>query len=202
MYKSYNSFKKPNFSQRPHFVKPYSRPTARYVSGKGSTEGYKINEMINYPEVRIIKDGENLGLMSSSEALKMAKENEMDLVLVAEKAVPPICKIIDFSKFKYQEAQKKQKAKANSKQQDLKEFRIRVSTGEHDTETKIRRAKEFLKRKDKVKFTLKFMGREIEYKNLGYDKLKKVEELLQNEGKVVESPKLMGNMLMITFDPK
>ena len=156
MYKSYNNYKKPNFQSRPNFVKPYSRPTVRYVSGKGSTEGYKINEMINIAEIRVIRDGENLGLMSSSDALKLAKEDELDLVLVAEKATPPICKIIDFSKFKYQEAQKKQKAKANSKQQELKEFRIRVSTSENDTNTKVRRAREYMNFQQQLKLKSTF----------------------------------------------
>lgn len=204
MYRSYNNYKKPNYGGNRPIFKPGNRPVYnRWQRPSGiNTEGYKINEMINLNEVRVIKDGENLGLMSSSEALQLAKNEELDLVLIAEKANPPIVKIIDFSKFKYQEQQKKQKARANSKQQELKEFRIGVSTSANDTNIRIERARKFLKKRDKVKFTLKFIGRELEYKNLGFDKLKTVEEALADVAKVGEAPKLMGKFISITFEPK
>ena len=166
-------------------------------------EGYTINEAIKATEVRVIMGTENLGVIKTADAIAKAKENAMDLILIAEHATPPVAKIMEFAKFKYQEHQKKQKAKAGSKQQDLKEFRLSVSIGKGDFDMRINRAIKFLKNKDKVRFVLEFKGRENAYKDLGYQKLELVTQLLSEVGKPEEDkPKLIGNKLIIHFVPK
>ena len=204
----YNNNYRPNNNYTP---RPYN---SNYKSGGAynrfnrnrqfnPTEGFTINEQIKAEELRVIMGQENLGVMKTADALFKAKENDMDLILVAEMAKPPVAKIMDFAKYKYQEQQKKQKAKAGTKQQELKEFRLSVGIGQGDFDMRIKRAKDFLKNKDKVRFVLEFKGRENAYKNLGYDKLNTVIEALREVGRPEEErPKAMGNKLILHFVPK
>ncbi|PIR43817.1 translation initiation factor IF-3 [candidate division WWE3 bacterium CG10_big_fil_rev_8_21_14_0_10_32_10] len=165
-------------------------------------ERYIINEQIRGDEVRVIKTNENLGVISTKKALEIAKSEGKDLVLIAPQAKPPVCKIVELSKYKYQLQQKAQKAKAKSKQQELKEFRLGISTGDHDINIRVERARKFLRRKDKVKFTLSYKGREIIHKELGFEKMKTVLESLADVGTPESYPKLNGKYLEVTLQPK
>lgn len=208
-YRPGNSYK-PNNNYKPRPYNPNYKNSGgynRYNNNRDrkfiNYDGYTINEAIKSEEVRVIMGTQNLGVLKTSEALAKAKENEMDLILIAEQAKPPVAKIMEFAKFKYQEQQKKQKAKAGSKQQDLKEFRLSVSIGKGDFDTRINRAIKFLKNKDKVKFVVEFKGRENAYRDLGYAKLQQVTELLSSVGKPEDlAPKLMGNKLVLSYTPK
>jgi|GEM_PF-1495878 len=161
-----------------------------------------INEYIKAEELRVVMKNENLGVMTKNKALKLAKENSMDLILIAEKANPPVAKITEYTKYKYQEQQKAQKSKAKSKKQDLKEFRITVNTGENDVTMKVNRARNFLKGNDKVRFNLRFRGRENAHKELGYNKLNNVVASLEDIAKIEGEIKSQGSEISVTLMPK
>ena len=164
---------------------------------------YIINEQIRGDKLRVINGSENLGLLDREVALKLAREEEKDLILIATpKGQPPVCKILELSKHKYHQQQKAQKAKAKSKQQELKEFRVGISTGEHDVNQRIRRAQGFLKKNDKVKFTLKFRGREAAHKELGFEKIKSVIDQLAEDGIPEKEPQMRGMFIEVTIIPK
>jgi translation initiation factor IF-3 len=165
-------------------------------------EQYTTNEYIKATKLRVIDGNENLGVISRDEAIKIAREKELDLVLIAEKADPPVAKIIDLAKYKYQEQQKKQKAKAKTKKQELKEFRIGVNTGENDVSMRVERSRKFLRKKDKVRFNLRFRGRENAHRDLGYKKLEQIVAELSDVSKKEDEPKLNGNTLSVTLIPK
>lgn len=161
-----------------------------------------INELIKADELRVVMKNENLGVMPKSKALALAKENDMDLILIAEKAQPPVAKIMEYAKFKYQEQQKAQKSKAKSKKQELKEFRLTVNTGENDVNMKVERARKFLKGNDKVRFNLRFRGRENAHKELGYDKLNLIVAYLEDVAKIEGQIKSQGSEISVTLMPK
>ncbi len=175
-----------------------------YKSRKKKTnfKRYIYNEYIKFPKVRVVTEEGNLGIMETSEALKLAKEQEKDLILIAEKADPPVCKIMEFTKFKYQEQQKEHKAKVKSKKQKLKEFRISVNISPHDLDFRLKRARKFLENRDKVRFTLRFKGREIVHPELGYDKLNQILKELEDVGKAEDTIKKQGRSLVVTLIPK
>ena len=148
---------------------PFSRGKRNFHRRKKNY--IRKNERIRCPEIRVIgPSGKMLGVMNPRDALKQAKEAGLDLVEVSPTARPPVCRILDFGKYKYEESKKK-KDKPKSMNR-LKEVKFRVSTGQHDYETKLRRAEQFLAHGHKVKLTLTFRGREMEHQDLGYDTLK------------------------------
>ncbi len=163
---------------------------------------YVYNEYIKFPKVRVVSEQGNLGIMDTTQALKIAKEQEKDLILIAEKATPPVCKIIELNKFKYQEQQKEHKAKVKSKKQKLKEFRVSVNISPHDLDIRLKRARQFLENKDKVRFTLRFKGREIVHPELGYDRLNQILKELEDIAKAEDSIKKQGRSLVVTLIPK
>jgi len=163
----------------------------------------RINERIRAPQVRLIgPDGNQLGVMSAQRALELANQHELDLVEVAPGALPPVCRIIDFSKFKYDQEKKEREAKKHQKQGRLKEIRLKPNIDEHDLETKVKQAIAFLKKDDKVKINLFFRGRQMEHLDLGRKVLDKFITDTQGEGLVEKEPSLEGRIMSFVLSPK
>ena len=163
----------------------------------------RINERIRAPQVRLIgPDGNQLGVMSAQRALELANQHELDLVEVAPGALPPVCRIIDFSKFKYDQEKKEREAKKHQKQGRLKEIRLKPNIDEHDFETKVKQAITFLKKKDKVKINLFFRGRQMEHIDLGRKVLDKFITDTQTEGLVEKEPSMEGRIMSFVLSPK
>ena len=158
-----------------------------------------INEQIRDKEVRLIgPDGEQLGIMSAREAMAKAQEAELDLVKIAPTAKPPVCKIIDYGKFRYEQARKEKEAKKKQKILEVKEIRVTPNIEEHDFEFKAKNARKFLTDGNKVKITVRFRGREVNNSKAGENVLNKFIEKLEDISTVEKKPKLEGrNMFTI-----
>ena len=155
------------------------------------------------PEVRLIgPDGNQLGVVAIQKALELANQQELDLVEVAPSASPPVCRIIDFSKFKYDQEKKEREAKKHQKQGRLKEIRLKPNISIHDYETKVKQVITFLKKKDKVKINLFFRGRQMEHLDLGRKILDKFITDTQNDGQVEKQPMLEGRIMSFVVAPK
>jgi len=162
----------------------------------------RINEMIRVREVRIIDDeGQQLGVMATSEALALAQQKGLDLVEVAPTAVPPVCRILDYGQYKYELQKREREQKKKQKSQSFKEVRLAVKIDVHDLQTKSRRAAEFLAKGDRVKVTVRFRGREISHANLGRDLLDRVAAELAEHGVVERPPLLEGRSMYIVMGP-
>ena len=162
-----------------------------------------INERIRFPKVRVIdSDGSQLGIMSSREALQMAEEKELDLVLVSDKADPPVCKIVDYGKHKFEQEKKAKEAKKKQHTVDVKEVKMRYKIEEHDYNVRINQAERFLKAGDKVKATIMFRGREIQHSDLAEELLKQMATDLQELAEVQQAPKKEGRNMMMLLAPK
>lgn len=160
------------------------------------------NRQIRYPEVRVLDEyGEMLGVMATAEALEKAKAVEKDLVLVTENAKPPVCKIIDLTKYKYQLQQKKAEGRKKAKTQDLKEVRFTPFMGENDFQSRLKKVIKFLEKGDKVRTTLLFKGRAITKKEFGYEMFQRVIDATAEIGTVEIEPKMMGKKLMAQLMP-
>ncbi|MBR5627427.1 MAG: translation initiation factor IF-3 [Thermoguttaceae bacterium] len=169
--------------------------------GTGAAGGQRVNEMIRIAQVRVISDeGEQLGVMSSSEALSRAKAAGLDLVEVAPGAKPPVCRIMDYGKYKYQQKKRISKQQANKPQ--LKELRLRPKTGDHDIQVKVNKAREFLVKKDKVLLSILFKGREIAHISEGEKLLETIIVQLDDVAKIESPPKQMGKKILCTLSPK
>lgn len=165
-----------------------------------TSKRYYINNRIRVPEVRVItKEGESLGVMKTGEAIRKAMEQELDLVLISENAVPPVAKILDFNKFLYEERKKTSATKAKSKKSELKELRFGPSIGAGDLTNRVERTKEFLSTGNQVKITVKLRGREVEHPEIAFEKLKVIENELKGYAKTEEAVKRIGNNITITF---
>ncbi len=161
----------------------------------------RINEQIRATPVRVIADdGTQLGIMSTDEAIKTARKVNLDLVEVAPTERPPVCRIMDFGKFKYQ--QKKRQHKGHSHQIKIKEIRVRPKTGENDIDVKVSRAREFLEHKDKVIVTVTFRGRELAHIDEGRRVLDQIVQKLDDVGKVEAAPTHSGKRMVCTLSPK
>lgn len=147
-------------------------------------------------------DGNQLGVMTSQRALEMANQYELDLVEVAPGATPPVCRIIDFSKFKYDQEKKEREAKKHQKQGRMKEIRLKPNIDDHDYDTKLKQAITFLKKKDKVKINLFFRGRQMEHLDLGRKVLDRFITDAQSEGQVEKEPGLEGRIMSFVLAPK
>lgn len=164
---------------------------------------YQTNQYINATEVRVIgADEKQIGVMSRDEALFKAKQLGMDLVMVADKAKPPVVKMIEFSKFKYQLAQKQKEGAKKDKTKGLKEIRFTPFIGQKDFDTRIARIKDFLANGHKVRITVKFTGRQITRKDFGDAVLKKATHALSEFGTQETEPKLQGKLMWVSFGPK
>ena len=180
-----------------------NRPFNRNNNFRGKKDLHKINNFISSEEVRVIlDDGEQLGVMNKKEAISIAQDRGMDLVEIAPNNKPPVCKIVDYGKFKYQEQKKKNEAKKKQKVIETKELKIRPGTGEHDYQVKIRNAQKFIKEGNRVKFSLRFKGREMEHSNLGIDMLKRVKTDLGELIRVEMEPKIEGRQAFLVVAPK
>lgn len=164
--------------------------------------GPKANENIKAKEVRLIlADGQNVGVVSIKEALSKAKEAGLDLVEISAGSVPPVCKVLDFGKYKYELQKRKNEAKKKQKIVEVKELKLTPMIDTHDYDVKLKNAKKFLAAGNKVKFTLRFRGRELSYQQQGLDVLLKIKEDLIDLGKVEQEPKLEGKMMGMLVVP-
>ena len=162
-----------------------------------------INEEIRDSEVRVIdQDGSQLGIMSSSEALDIAAKKNLDLVKISPQANPPVCKIMDYGKYRFELAKKEKENRKNQKVVNLKEVRLSPSIDNHDFETKLKNACKFLKNGDKVKVSVRFRGREIHHAALGEELLDRFAQGAQEFGTVDKKAKLEGKSMAITISPK
>jgi translation initiation factor IF-3 len=173
-----------------------------YFQRRTKPRGPRANNRINSHEVQVISSkGQNLGILSTKEALHLAEQEGLDLIEIAPKANPPVCKIIDMGKYKYELQKKANKAKKKQKISELKEIKLRPGTEIHDYNFKIKNAQKFLSKKDKVKFTVRFKGREMQHHYLGMELLKRVEDDLKKVGKLELSPKFEGRQMTMVIQP-
>jgi len=162
----------------------------------------RINERIRAKEVRLVGEkGEQLGVMPLYQAREIAKEKGLDLVEVAATAVPPVCRLLDYGKYKYEQTKKEREARKGQKLSLLREVRFRPKIGEHDFEAKIRNARKFLERGDKVKVTIMFRGRENAHPELGFSLLKRVSESLKGIISIERQPIREGRRMNIVLAP-
>ncbi len=162
-----------------------------------------VNEKIRASEVRVVgSDGRQLGVMPLNRALDLAAQEELDLVEVAAGADPPVCKIMDYGKFKYQQNKRVQEARKKQTVIQVKEVKMRPKTDEHDLQVKIQHIKRFLGQKDKAKVSVLFRGREIAYADQGTKMLERITEELKEEAVVEQSPKMEGRNLVMVLAPK
>jgi len=164
---------------------------------------YRVNERIRAPRVRLIDaSGKQVGIVSREEALRLAEEQGLDLVEIAPQADPPVCRIMDYGQFLYQQAKKAKEAKKKQAVVEVKEIKVRPKTDVHDLETKIRHIKRFLKDKNKVKIRVFFRGREITKPELGMEVLKKILQAVEEEAQVEMKPKMEGRQMIMVLGPK
>jgi len=173
-----------------------------YFHRRTKNRGPRSNNRINSPEVQVISSsGENLGILNTNEAISMAKEEGLDLIEIAPNAKPPVCKIIDMGKYKYDIQKKANKAKKKQKRIELKEIKLRPVTEIHDYQFKIKNAQRFLSKGDKVKFTIKFKGRELQHSHLGDELMSRIKLDMKDIGKVELNPKFEGRQMIMVIQP-
>ena len=173
-----------------------------YFQRRTKPKGPKANERIRSPQVQVISsDGKNLGTLNTQEAINIAKQEGLDLIEISPNANPPVCKIIDIGKFKYNLQKKANKAKKKQKIVNLKEIKLRPVTEIHDYNFKIKNAQKFLEKGDKVKFTVKFRGREMQHTNLGYELMTRIVNDTTTLGKVEVRPKFEGRQIIMIIQP-
>ncbi|MDC0395383.1 translation initiation factor IF-3 [Candidatus Pelagibacter sp.] len=173
-----------------------------YFQRRTKDRGPKSNNRINAPEVQVIgSDGDNIGILNTNEAISMAKEQGLDLIEISPNAKPPVCKIIDMGKFKYDAQKKANNAKKKQKIVLLKEIKMRPVTETHDYDFKVKNAKKFIEKGDKVKFTIRFKGRELQHSHLGKELMNKIKIDMQDIGKVELHPKFDGKQMIMVIQP-
>ena len=173
-----------------------------YFQRKNKPKGPRSNERITSPEVQVINfDGNNLGILNLKDAIGKAKQENLDLIEIAPNARPPVCKIMDMGKYKYDLQKKLNKAKKKQKKIELKEIKLRPVTEVHDYTFKIKNAQKFLSKGDKVKFTIRFKGREMQHANLGNELMDKIKSDMQDIGKVELQPKFDGKQMIMVIQP-
>ena len=186
-----SSYKRSNeIARRPHNAPP-SRET-----------GPRVNEAIESQELRLIgAEGENIGVVTPQRALILADEAGLDLVEISPNAMPPVCKIMDFGKYKYEQQKRESEARKKQKVIEVKEIKFRPGTDTHDYDVKMRSVFKFLENGDKVKITLRFRGREMAHQNLGRELLERVAKDVQEMGKVENIPKMEGRQMTMMVGP-
>ena len=173
-----------------------------YFQRRTKPKGPKANERIRTPQVQVIgSDGKNLGTLATQEAINIARQEGLDLIEISPNANPPVCKIIDIGKHKYDLQKKANKAKKKQKSLDLKEIKLRPVTKIHDYNFKIKNAQKFLTKGDKVKFTVQFRGREMQHTNLGHQLMERIINDTTNLGKVEIRPKFEGRQMIMIVQP-
>ena len=173
-----------------------------YFQKRTKPRGPRSNNRITFTEVQVIaSDGENLGILNLNDAINRAKDEDLDLIEIAPKARPPVCKIMDMGKYKYDAQKKANKAKKKQKKIELKEIKLRPVTEVHDYTFKIKNAQKFLEKGDKVKFTIRFKGRELQHSSLGSELMEKIKQDMQSIGKVEQQPKFEGKQMIMVIQP-
>ncbi len=166
-------------------------------------EGRRVNEEIDTRVVRLIaSDGENVGIVSFRDALERAYGAGLDLVEISPNASPPVCKILDYGKFKYENQKKRNEARKKQRVIDVKEIKLRPNINDHDYDVKMRSMRRFLDGGDKVKVTLRFRGREMAHQDLGVVVLERMRNELSDTGKVEQLPKMEGRQMIMVIAPK
>ena len=173
-----------------------------YFQRRTRDKGPRSNNRITSPDVQVISsDGNNLGILNTTEAIRKAKEEGLDLIEIAPNANPPVCKIMDMGKYKYDAQKKANKAKKKQKKIELKEIKLRPVTEVHDYKFKLKNAQKFLSKGDKVKFTIKFKGRELQHSHLGNELMDKIKQDMQEIGNVELHPKFDGKQMIMVIQP-
>jgi translation initiation factor IF-3 len=173
-----------------------------YFQRRTKPKGPRINERIRSNEVQVINSaGQNLGTLKTKEAIEIAKNEGLDLIEISPNASPPVCKIIDIGKYKYDLQKKANKAKKKQKIMNLKEIKLRPVTEIHDYSFKIKNAQKFLEKGDKVKFTVRFKGREMQHTDLGHKLMDRIINDTANIGKVEVRPKFEGRQIIMIIQP-
>ena len=173
-----------------------------YFQRKTKSRGPRSNNRITSPDVQVIgSDGQNLGILNLNDAINRAKDVGLDLIEIAPNTKPPVCKIMDMGKFKYDAQKKANKAKKKQKKIELKEIKLRPVTEIHDYNFKLKNAKKFLTKGDKVKFTVRFKGREMQHIELGKNLMNRIIEDTKEIGKVETNPKFEGKQMIMIIQP-
>ena len=169
------------------------------ISGKDQA----INEEIREKEVRVVdSDGNQLGIMSSEQALSMAENRELDLVMIAPQASPPVCRIMDYGKYRFEQQKREKEARKNQKVVELKEIRLSLRIGDHDFETKVSHAVKFLQDGNKVKANIRFRGREMAHASMGYGIMARFAEACEEYGAIEKAAKLESRSMQMFLAPK
>lgn len=177
-------------ARRPHHAPP-QRDT-----------GARTNERITAPEIRLIgADGDNVGVVTPAKGMELAAAAGLDLVEISPNAKPPVCKVMDYGKFKYETQKRESEARKKQKTIEVKEVKFRPNTDTHDFDVKMRNVFKFLENGDKVKITLRFRGREMAHQNLGSQLLHRVAETVGDQGKVESMPKMEGRQMIMMIGP-
>ena len=166
-------------------------------------KGPRVNELIDAPEIRVVDaDGEMVGIISVEEGIELAYEAGLDLVEISPNAEPPVCKVLDYGKYKYEEQKRKNEARKKQKTIDVKEIKMRPGIDEHDYQVKLRSMLRFLEDGDKVKVTIRFRGRELVHNELGMKVLDRVRDETEELAKVEAFPRLEGRMMTMVLAPR
>ena len=173
-----------------------------YFQRRTKPQGPRANERIRALDVQVIgSDGANLGTMPLKQAIDLAKQEDLDLIEISPNANPPVCKIMDIGKYKYDLQKKANQAKKKQKTVSLKEIKLRPGTEAHDYNFKIKNAKKFINKGDKVKFTVKFKGREMQHTELGKELMNRIIEETKDIAKVESQPKFEGKQMVMIIQP-
>lgn len=168
-----------------------------------STKELQINEEIRDKEIRVITaDGEQLGIMSASQALTMAESRNLDLVKIAPQATPPVCKIMDYGKYRFEQSKREKEARKNQRVVEIKEIRLSLNIDKHDFETKVNHAKKFLESGNKVKISIRFRGREMAHSELGLTTMQRFAEACAEVSSLEKPAKLEGRSMLMFLAPK
>lgn len=173
------------------------------INKKHNRDLPQINERIRFPKIRVIDtNGDQLGILTPQEARQIAQEQELDLVLVSDKADPPVCRVMDYGKYKFEQEKKVREAKKKQHNAEVKEVKMRYKIEEHDYQVRLNQAKRFLASGDKVKATIMFRGREIQHSDLAESLLQRMSNDLEEIADIQQSPKKEGRMMMMLLAPK
>ena len=177
------------------------RPAGRF-DRRRPDQGHRVNHRIRVPEVRVIYEGEQLGVMPTGQAMRVAEEKGFDLVEISPGASPPVCRIMDYGKFKYEEAKKKQQQKKGSTTFETKEIKFRPKTEEHDTDFKVKHVRRFVEEGNKVRLAVVFRGREMAHPQTGKNVLDRVVDRCKDIATVETTPNLEGRRMIMLIAPK
>ena len=179
---------------------PY--PKQNYFQRRTRPKGPRANNRIHAPEVQVINsEGKNLGVLPTNKAIELAKEQGLDLIEISPKANPPVCKIVDIGKYRYDLQKKANKARKKQKVVNLKEIKLRPGTEIHDYNFKLKNSQKFLQKGDKVKFTVRFKGREMQHTHLGKELMDRIKKDITEVGKVEAEPRLEGRQMIMIIQP-